>query len=181
MAANLMYAEMGLNVIGGLAGYAVSKERAKQEAIVRKYNETMQALSAAMSLNAITANEAAARENAVNARLSIQSAAMQEEADYALEAAAAGVVGNTVKIGQMQRTADAARARTSLDRQYLAERMSTAQQREQVQLQKIYGKDISPLPKANFGAAVFGMVSNAIDIWNAHNPKSRQTGSLGGN
>lgn len=173
--ANLMYAEMGLNVFAKVGGFMVSREQAKLAAAQRRYEETMAALSAASNKNAITSNEIAAQDQSVFARLSIQSANMQEEADYDVEAAAAGVIGRSIRAGKVQLQADKARAETSLDRQYGAMRREFGQQRTQVDAQRIYGRDVSPLPKANFGEMLFGLATSTVDIWDAHNPKDRQS------
>jgi hypothetical protein len=173
-----MYAEMGLNVFAGLGEMFVSSEQAKLAKFQRKYNETMSALSAAQNMNAITDNEIATQDQSVYAKLSIQTAAMQESADYDVEAAAAGVMGKSVRMGSIQLQADEARADTSLSRQAAAQRRAHGQQRTQVDLQRIYGKDVSPLPKTNIAASLFKIGSGLIDTWDAHNPVDRQASTL---
>lgn len=175
--ANLMYAEIAGSIFQGLGNFAVSREEAKLAESRRKYNRTMAALSASVNRNAITSNEIDTRDQTVFARLSIQTAAMQEQADHAVEAAAAGVGGASVRAGATQLTADAARSRTSLERQNLQVRRQFGQQRQQLNLQQIYGRDISPIPRPSFGAALFGMATNAVDIWNEHQPKHRRLGT----
>lgn len=173
--ANLMYAEMGLNMFTKVGGYLVSREQAKLARSQRKYEETMAALSAASNKNAINENQIAMEDQTVFARLSIQTAAMQEQADFDVEAAAAGVMGRSIRMGKQQLAADAARAETSLDRQAQAQRRQFGQQRTQVDAARIWGKDVSPLPTANLGATLFDLTTSTIDIWDAHNPKDRQS------
>lgn len=176
--ANLMYAEMFSNVIGGISQYMVSREQAKLAASQRKYNRTMAALSASVSRNVVTENEASLRDQSVFARLSIQAAGMQERAAFDVEAAAAGITGNTIAVGRRQRTADEARALTSMERQNLQSRRQLGQQRSQIRMDEIRGRDVSPLPRANLGAAMFGIAGGLLDTWNAHNPVDRRTTTM---
>ena len=166
---------MGLNLFSKVGGFLVSKEQEKLAKAQRKYNETMAALSAASNKNAINMNQIAMEDQTVFARLSIQSAAMQEQADFDVEAAAAGVMGRSIRMGQQQLAADAARSESSLDRQAQAERRGFGQQRTQVDAQRIWGRDVSPIPKANMGEMLFGLATSTIDIWDEHNPQDRQS------
>lgn len=172
---NLMYAEMGLNFFAGMGQFAIARQQSKLEASVRKYKETMAALSAANSKNAITSNENATIDQAVFARLSIQTQEMQDRAAFDVEAAATGVIGRSIDIGRVALGADAARARTSLERQREATMRQYGQQRREIDLQRIYGADISPISKPSFGAALFGMAQSAIDTWDTHNPVDRRS------
>ena len=172
--ANIMYAEMFMNAAGGIGQYMVSREDAKLAAAQRRYNRTMSALSASVSRNAITRNEADLRDQSVFARLSIQAAGMQERASFDVEAAAAGITGSTIETGRHQRTADEARARTSMERQALRKRQEYGQQRMQADLAQNQQRDVSPLPRANLGAAVFGIGQNLLSTWDAHNPIDRR-------
>ena len=176
--ANLMYAEMMMNTLGGIGQYMVSREDAKLAAAQRKYNRTMSALSASVSRNAITRNEADLRDQSVFARLSIQAAGMQERASFDVEAAAAGITGSTIQVGRNQRTADEARARTSMERQALQKRREYGQQRMQVNIAQHSNRDVSPLPRANLGAAVFGIGQSLFNTWDAHNPVDRRATTL---
>ncbi len=175
---NLMYAEMGLNFFSGLGQFAIARQQAKLEASVQKYKETMAALSAANSKNAITSNENATMDQAVFARLSLQTQEMQDRAAFDVEAAATGVIGRSIDIGRRALGGDAARARTGLERQTQATLRQYGQQRREVDLQRIYSKDVSPISKPSFGAALFGMAQSAIDTWDAHNPAPRRTSAF---
>jgi hypothetical protein len=176
--ANLMYAEMGLNFVSGLGKFAIGRTQAKVDAAIRKYKETMSALSAANSKNAITLNEISSQDQTTFARLSIQTAEMQERAAFDVEAAAAGVIGRSVDIGRVALEGDAARARTSLERQADQQRMQYGQQRKEIDLQRIYSADITPIQKPSLGATMFGLASSMIDTWDAHNPEDRRTSAF---
>lgn len=173
--ANLMYAEMFTSVIGGIGQYMVSREEAKLAASQRKYNRTMAALSASVARNVVTENEANLRDQSVFARLSIQAAGMQERASFDVEAAAAGIAGNSIETHRRQRTADEARARTSMERQAIQAKRQFIHQRRQIRLDEIRSRDTSPLPQANLGQAMFNVVGGLINTWNAHNPEDRRT------
>lgn len=176
--ANLMYAEMGLNFVSGIGAFLVDKQEAKLQQSIQRYKATMAALSAANSKNAITINENRSQDQKTNADLSIQAAAMQERAAFDVEAAAAGVIGRSVDIGRSQLAADAGRARTSLERQYDQQRAQYGQQRREIDLQKIYSADITPIKSPSLGASLFGIATNMIDTWDAHNPEDRRTSAF---
>lgn len=173
--ANLMYADMLMNTMGGIGQYLVSREDAKLAASQRRYNRTMSALSASVARNVVTENEAALRDQSVFARLSIQAAGMQERAAFDVEAAAAGIAGNSIEVGRAQRQADEHRARTSMERQAMQKRREYGQQRQQITMDEIRSRDVSPLPRANLGASLFNIAGGLVDTWNVHNPVDRRT------
>lgn len=172
--ANLMYQEMGLNVVNGIGKFMVGSIQYKLDKAVRDYKNTMSALSAAQSHNAISLNEIGTRDANVFADVSVQSAALQERADFAVEAAAAGIIGGSVDVGDAQLRADAARAQTSRKRQFMYEGVSYSRQHKQIELQKIYNKDISPIQRPNLGMSLLGIAQNLADTWDAHNPADRR-------
>jgi len=176
--ANLMYMDMGMSVIGAVSQYSTASANYRMEQTVRKYQERMAKLSEGMSLDAITRNEAQTIEQNVFANVSIQSAAMQEQADFAVEAAASGIVGNSVSVGNAQLKADASRAQTSRRRAFKQTMYAHGQQRTQVKLQTVYGRDVSPIAVPDFGRTVFGIVTGLVDIYDEHNPTSRQSSAL---
>lgn len=175
---NLMYAEMGLNAFASLGEYAVARQQAKLERSVQKFKNTMAALSAANSRNSITQNEISTRDEAVFARLSIQTQAMKERAAFDVEAAATGVIGRSINVGRNALAADAARSRTALNRQMSQTMRQYGQQRREVDLQQIYAQDISPISKPSVGKLIFGIASSSIDTWDAHNPEPRRTSAF---
>ncbi len=177
---NPMYLDMGMSVIDSVGSYLTGAEQAKLAAATRRYQEKMQALSAAVSYNGITRNEAATVEQNVFADVSVQAAGLQERAEYDVEAAAAGIVGNSVNVGRVQLQGDEARAQTSRKRKFTQQMMSYGDQRKDVSLQRIFSQDITPIQRSNIGNAVFGVASNLIDVWDAHNPSDRQTKLPGG-
>lgn len=174
----LMYADMGLSVVAGLTNHFVGVEQSKLQGAIQRYQNTMSALSAGQSLNNITRNAAGVRDAAVFAGVSIQAQALEEQAAFQVEAAAAGVIGNSVAVGLRARKADAARAKTSLNRQHTAEKMSIEDQRKQVKMSQIYNKDISPISKPNLGATLLNTGAQLLETWDAHNPEDRRSSSL---
>lgn len=174
----LMYADMGLSVAANLTQYFVGREQSKLQKSIQNYQNTMSALSTGQSLNNITRNAAGARDASIFANVSIQSQALEEQAAFMVEAAAAGVVGNSVAVGLRARKADAARARTSLDRQYKAEQLNIEDQRKQVRMSQVYNKDISPISKPSLGATLLSTGAQLMETWDAHNPEDRRSSSL---
>lgn len=172
---NLMYMEMGMNVINGIGKFLVGSEQAKLDKAMRRHRETMSALSAAQSMNAITRNQIGTVEANIFADASVQSASLQEQADFNVEAAAAGVIGGSIDVGRSQLVADAARAQTSRKRSFKYEGLGLAQQRKNVELQKIYARDITPIQRPSLGAAFMGITQNLIDTWDRNNPADRRS------
>lgn len=174
----LMYADMGLSVVAGLTQFGVAREQSKLQAAMQKYQNTMSALSTGQSLNNITRNAVAVRDNRVFADLSIQTSAMEEQAAFKVEAAAAGVIGNSVAVGLRARQADAARAQTSLARKFNSELLAVEDQKKQVRLSEVYNQDISPISRPNLGAALLNTGMQMVDIWDKHNPEDRRSSSF---
>lgn len=172
--ANLMYAEMGMSAIKGIASFAVAGEEAKLARATQKYQRTMAAISAAQNNNALNLNEVATRDQGVFARLSIQTAGMQERAAFDVEAAASGVLGKSIDVGRRALEADKLRADTSLDRQLKGQFRAYGQQRKQVKMDEIFATDVSVIPKPDIGSALMGMGANMLDIWERHNPTDRR-------
>lgn len=165
---NLMYAQMGLSALEGLAGYASAKIQASTAEAVKGYQNTMSALSAAQSLNTINLNEIAQRDASVRASEQLQIAAMQQEGSNAVSAAAAGVAGNTVDTVARQLRSSAARANharlVTLRDQYRV----AGQERRNTLIAKEYNKDVSVIPKPSPVSAILGVGASMLDIWDSH-------------
>jgi hypothetical protein len=175
---NLMYADMAISAFSKVGGYLVSKEESKLARSVQKFRNTMSALSAAQSENAITQNEIDAADNTAFSRLSLQVSSMRDQAAYDVEAAAAGIMGRSVDIGRAQLDADFDRAKTTIDRTDLRTRRQFGQQRQTVKLQQIYNKDTSVIPKPSLGNTLLDIGMSSVDIWDKHNPEDRQVSAL---
>lgn len=172
--ANLMYAEMGLNFAQGLSSFLIGGEQAKAARAMQRYQETLSALSAAASKNAVTLNEVEARDAAVNARIQIGTEAMQDVADFDVEAAALGVIGNSVEAGRRARDADAARARADVSSQLDSQLSQYSRQRKQIELDQIYGRDTSVIRNPSIGGLLLGTAASMTDTWERHNPTDRR-------
>lgn len=175
--ANLMYMEMGSTLISKAASFGVSLQESKLARSMQRYKQMMADLSATLAQNAITANEIAVGDQAVNARLDIQAQSMEDQANYAVEAAAAGLIGQSINLGSTVRQADAGRARLTLERSYEGQLRAFGQQRTQTELDRIYGKDISVISNPSIGGALFDTGKDLADVWDAHNPVDRRISS----
>ena len=174
---NLMYAEMGQSLISGLSKYGVGVQESKLAKSMQKYRQMMADLSASLAQNAITVNEIKTADKVANARLAIQGKSMEDQANYAVEAAASGLIGQSIKLGAVTREADAARARVSLERSYTDARRQFGAQRTQVELDRIYAKDISVIQGPSLGGALFDIGTDLAGVWDAHNPEDRRISS----
>lgn len=175
--ANLMYMEMGQSLISNVASYGVSLQESKLAKSMQRYKQMMSDLSAALSQNAVTLNEIETSDKMTNAKLDLESKAMADQANYAVEAAAAGLIGQSIGLGSTVREADAARAGVSLQRSYDEQRRAFGAQRTQIELDRIYGKDISVISNPSIGGALFNAGTDLADVWDAHNPVDRRISS----
>lgn len=170
-----MYADMGMQVIGAVGGYLSAAEDAKLATAMRKYQQKMSALSAAIANNGITRNIRATQDQAVYADTSIQSAALKEQADAAVEAAAAGIIGNSVNVTSVQLSADEARAQTSRKMQFTQQMQTYGDQRKSLALDRIFSRDISPIAQPRIGSTLLSLGKDLIDTRDAHVTPDRQT------
>lgn len=147
-------------------------ERAKARAaktqwkINRKTQEMtnkLHALGVGRQLNVNTQNEIRAQQDTVEAAAQIQRSKLTAESDAIVNAAAAGVNGNSIKAQLRQINTDAALVQAERYRQFSRENQAIALQRQDIQWEGIVGKDRTIFMKPNtagtdLGSSIFKTV-----------------------
>lgn len=172
---DIMYAQMGMGLLGGLADLNTAKTEGKLARMTQKYQNTMADLSKAQSLNAMTDNEISFRDSVVHTKKAVELAALQDTAAAAVSAATAGVDGGSARAVLRGLTRSRLSATTAIDKSVLAQRRAFVNERRNVEIASIYGKDISIIPKPSTASALLGIGAGMIDVFDKHQPEGSKT------
>ena len=177
----LMLSQMGLSLVGSWGAYASAGIQSDLEERIQSYRNTMNRLSAARATNAVTVNQVRARDAAVQADTLIQRQAITDQAQAEVEAAAAGVMGNSVRMTIRDLRASAGRASFALERQANQQQAEFREQKTSIALSAITNTDVQVIPKPSLGAMLLGAGTNLLNIYDSHQPEgSRLLGPNGG-
>lgn len=177
----LMLSQMGLSLAGTWGQFQTASIQADLQERIQSYRNTMSNLSAARSMNAITVNEARASDAATQADVLIQRQSMQDQAQQEVDAAAAGVTGNSVEMAARDLKASAGRARFAQKRQHHMQMTDLSNQRTSAAIGAITNQDIQVIPKPSVGSMLLGAGTNLLSIYDSHQPEgSRLLGPDGG-
>jgi hypothetical protein len=172
MAADVpMLMRMGTQTIGALSSFSISKTQHSMEVSARAHRETMSALSAGIQQNAITVAEINTQDSAVRLSSAIQSQSIKDRGAAAVSAAAAGVAGGSVEATMRGLRRSALNAQSARMRNLDSSLQASAQDRKNIELAQIMGKDISILPAPSSGAALLGLGASLLDTWDANQPQ----------
>ncbi len=167
---SLMFTQMGLSAIGGLASVGVSAQQAKLNESIQQYRNTISALQAAQSRNVLTENEIGARDASIRQDLDIQRQGIMAEGQARTSSAEAGVSGGStsrVMQGLRNSVARAQYGRTErLEQQY----NSFGQERRNVGVAQALNKDISVMPRPSATSTLLGIGTDLLKIYDAHQP-----------
>ncbi len=168
---SLMYKQMGLAAIGGLASAVVSKEQARLDESIQRYRNTISALQGAQSRNTITENEIAAQDASTRQDLEIQRQGIIAEGQARTSSATAGISGgstNRVLQGLRNSVARAQYGRTErLEQQFNA----FGAERRNVGISQALSKDTSVIPSPSAASALLGIGTDLLRTYDAHQPK----------
>lgn len=170
----LMLSQMGLDLAGTLGSFASARIQADMEESMQKYRNTMSALSAARAKNAITTNEIRTRDANVFQDSMIQRTAMQDQARAELNAAAAGVKGNTIDQVATDLMASEGRAQYARERQHKQQLAEFGEQRRSVAIDLLLNKDTQVIAKTSIGSLLLGAGTSLFDIYQSHQPESNR-------
>ncbi len=168
--ASLMYAQMGLSIIGGLGQSAVAREQAKMQESLQRYRNTISALQGAQNRNVITRDEISAQDASVRQDLEIQRQGIIAEGQARVSSASAGVSGgsiNRVMQGLRNSVARAQYARTEgLEQQYT----TFGQERRNVGVAQALSKDVTVIPRPSAASTLLGIGTDLLKTYDAHQP-----------
>lgn len=167
---SLMLSEMGLGAANGIAGIFISSAERDIQRIQDKFQNTMAALSAAQSKNAITRNEVAIREQAKMVEAADQGAAIVAKEETRAAAAAAGVAGNSVNVSMQAVDRAKAQKAAALKREQVSALVGLGDQRRQVELDLAYSK-VNTIMPSTLPSQMLGIAGNLLDIYKAYQPE----------
>lgn len=171
---SLIYAQMGMKVIGAISAFSASSHQAKMDRISRDYNEKMSAISKAMQLNVQTQNEIETKDAAVRARMALDLTAMQDRAEAEVSAAAAGNAGGSVAGTMRGLMRSKLQARQALRTNVKQQARANTQTRRNIEFAAVMGKDISPLGRPSVASAMLGLGAQLLDVYDSHQPPSQK-------
>lgn len=182
MTNNLMLSQMALSISGMYAQYSSAGIQADLQQTIQNYRNTMSDISAARALNATVVNEVRTVDAALLNNQAIQKQAMQDQSQLEVQAAAAGVAGNSVKLAARDLKASAGRAQYAQQRQLKQQMSEIEGQRTSINVARITNQDVQVIPKPSLGSMLLGASTKLLDIYDSHQPEgSRLFGYNGGN
>lgn len=167
----LMASQMGMSLVGGWGQYATASIQANLQTKIQDYRNTMSRLSSARAENAITVNEVRVRDASMQADDLIQRTAMKDQARAEVDAAAAGVSGNSVEMIARDLKASAGRASYAQRRQANQQLAELDEQRTSTAIAGITNQDVQVIPKPSVGSLLLGAGTNLLNIYDSHQPE----------
>lgn len=167
----LMAAQMGLSLAGSWGQWKTASIQADLQGKIQEYRNTMSKLSAARALNATTVNEVRTRDAGMEADDLIQRTAMKDQARLEVEAAAAGVAGNSVEMAARDLKASAGRASFAQRRQTKQQLAELDESRTSIAIAAITNQDVQVIPKPSVGSLLLGAGTNLLNIYDSHQPE----------
>lgn len=177
MSNGLMYAQMGMAAVSAYSQYSAAKHDAKMREIQQKYHNKMVAISRVNELNNLTENEIATTDAFKRAQVAMASSALQDKANAELSAAVAGVRGGSVEATQRGLARSKLTADWTLQRKRKSQIMAESQQWMSVNVDALRARDTAIIPKPSVSAAVTGLATTLLDIYDTNQPESQQISS----
>lgn len=168
MANMLMLGQMGLSLVGSATQFASQSIATKMQSAYQDYRNTMSALNAAQTKNAITLNEIAVRDASISEAADIETQSLRDKGAAEVAAASAGVKGNSVNLVMRELAGSAARANKNRIDNLTAQYTAQNQERRNVEVGQVMGKDVSVIPKVSAATALIGAGTSLLNIWDSH-------------
>ena len=167
---SLMYAQMGLAAVNAWSSYEQAKSQAKMAKMQRDYQNTIQAITAAQSLNSVSRNEIEVRDAGVRSAVAIEEQALKDRASAEVSAAAAGVKGDNVNSAMRALRRSSLRSREALRKRIKGQAAQSVAQRSNILVSKAVGKDTSVVMQPSATSALLGLGVKALSIYDEHQP-----------
>jgi len=167
----LMAAQMGLSLVSSWGQWKTASIQADLQSTIQDYRNTMSRLSAARAQNANTVNEVRTKDASIEADSLIQRTAMKDQARLEVEAAAAGVAGNSVEMVARDLKASAGRASYAQRRQTHQQLAEISSNRTSIAIAAITNEDVQVIPKPSVGSMLLGAGPNLLNIYDSHQPE----------
>ncbi len=166
---SLMMTQMGLTAINGVANIFISQSQRGVQKIIDEYNDKMAALSAGESNNALTRNQVSIWDQAKFADAKEQSVALQAKEAARVQAAAAGVEGNSVDTTITGIDRAKAQQQEALQREQKQALTGINDQRRNIAVNLAYGKAINIMPSST-ASQLLGLSANLLDVYKSYQP-----------
>lgn len=176
MTAQAAYAQMGLGVATGITNYLNAGIATKLANAMQKHRNAMLRLTAAMGRDVIGMNEIATRDAAVRAGWAIEMSSARDRGSAEVSAAAAGVQGHSVDRTMRGLRRSALMAHAARKKKRDSEFRSHAQERRNLNVQTILGRDITVNAKPSMLMAGMGLGASLYSTYNAAQPKGDKIG-----
>lgn len=173
---NPMYASMGLSVGQAATSFASDMIASSLANKLRKYRNTMLEITAAMTGNTITLNQHATRDASIRLQFDIAKQAAADQGSAEVAAAAAGVAGQSVNSAMRGLRSSAAAAQAARKAQRSSEFRAHSQERRNLAIGTLLGKDISVTSKPSIMSAAVGLGKSLIDDFDRAQPEGEKLG-----
>ena len=166
-----VYAKMGNQVIGAVSNHFLAKTQAKMQQDAQEHRNVMSSISAALQQNSVTHAEISTIDQATQLKQQIAVASIQDKGNAEVNAAAAGVAGNSVDQTMRGLERSALQANYARIRNTRSQMQAHGQDRTNITLSKIYGKDITVFQKPSVAMSLLGLGTTLLDTYNSNQPK----------
>ena len=166
-----MQLKMGMQAIGALSDFGIQQTQHRMNVASQEHRNVMNQLSSGIQQNAVTIAEIQTQDSAVRLSEAIQTQSMKDKGSAAVSAAAAGVQGGSVKATMLGLRRSALQAQDARIRNRDSALTAQAENRKNIELSAIMGRDISVLPAPSAASALLGLGASLVDTWDANQPQ----------
>jgi len=167
---NFMYAQMGVQTITGITNFILGQEQSATDRMMQKYRNAMAAVANAVKSDTYTKNEIAVQDATVRASAALQTTAIKDRGVARVQAAGAGVGGAGAKniLRGLQRSYS--NADTALQTNAAGALQGIGTQRKNTAILGVAAKEVAPIRTPSVGAALLGLGTSLIDIYDQNQP-----------
>jgi len=166
---------MGNQILGAASEHNLEKTQFRMETAAREHKNVLNKISSGIQQNAVTIAEVQTKDKAIRLSEAIQTQSMKDKGSAAVSAAAAGVQGGSVKAAMLGLRRSALKAQDARVRNRDAALNAQAENRKNIELSAIMGRDISVLPAPSAASAMLGLGASLIDTWDKNQPEGSKT------
>jgi hypothetical protein len=174
---NPMYAQMGVSVVQGVAGFVQDRIATKLARSMQKYQQQMRDISAAMNRDTITMNEIATEDASRRLQFDLALRSAKDKGAAAVSAAAAGVSGRNVDSQMRGLRGSALRAQAARKERTAQEMRQHWQERKNNNVSNIMGRDITVHARPSVLAHMGGIGATLFDIHQSNQPPGDRLGA----
>lgn len=152
----------GMKAVGS---FILRSRQAKADRAWQAYNNALTRMQNAQNQNAITMNETLLAERNVRAKYAVQQSSYATQGQAEMAAAAIGAEGNNVQRVLLQIKKNESRELAALDRDFDAQALQLAEQRNASDLQTEMQIDYRQIPKPNIASDLLNLAGDTGMKW----------------